>query len=249
MAGRSRDGSVAGASSEIALPDAHRLAPFFIFARVIACPPLPIPMMRSCSLLLVAFALGLTACDSGDADEPLVTEPGRFSALVAIDGGDRISFGGLASATPTGLFVLDSVFVGDDSLRTLDTLRTAFMITLGEFASSGPGHLISFLLDGGQPAPGTYALGGFDRDGFFAFFSSLDGPAFPIGGAAFAAESGTLTLDVSTADRVAGRFEFRARSLALGEGSGSSRTATIRGVFDASIRGLGDLPPPEAPRP
>jgi hypothetical protein len=198
-------------------------------------------MIRAYSLLLLTAVLFLTACDSNDdGDEQLIAQPGRFSATVTIDGGDRLSFDGLASASPSQLIVFDSVFVGEDSLFTIDSLRTSFMITLGSFTGSGPGHYISLTREGERPEPGTYALGGFDREGFFAFFSSFDGLASPNGGTAFVAESGTLTVEASSDSRVAGRFEFRARSIRFGEDDEAERTATVRGAFDAQIRAFPD---------
>ena len=196
--------------------------------------------MRSYSIVLLTAVLVLAACDSGDADERLVAEPGRFSADVTIDGGDRISFDGLASATNAGLFVVDydSLYTGEDSLFTVDSFRTAFTISLGAFTGSGPGHFVSLMREGEQPEPGTYALGGVDREGFFGFFSSFDRSTFPNGGTAFVAESGTVTVEQSSDSRVAGRFEFRARSVGFGEGDEVGQTATVRGAFDAAIRPL-----------
>ena len=194
--------------------------------------------MRAYSLLLLMAVLCLAACDSGDADEPLDAQPGRFSATVTIDGGDRFSFDGLASATNFRGFIVDydSLYVGNDSLYTGDSLRSTFMITLGGFTGSGPGHYVSLMREGERPEPGTYAFGGVDREAFFGFFSSFDGLALPNAGTAFVAESGTVTVERSSDERVAGRFEFRARSIGFGEGDEVGQTATVRGAFDAQIR-------------
>lgn len=194
-------------------------------------------MLRFYSLLLLAAMLVLAACDSGDSDEPLTAAPGRFSATVTLDGGDRLAFGGSAFATPSQLIVLDSVFAGEDSLFTIDSLRTGFTISLGGFTGSGPTHLISLMRDGDRPPSGTYALGdGFEGDAFSAFFSSFNRTGLPSIGTAFVAESGTLTIEMSSDTRVAGRFEFRARSFDFDESGDASRTATVRGAFDANIR-------------
>ncbi len=118
------------------------------------------------------------------------------------------------------------------------------MITLGEFAGTGPGHFISLGREGERPTPGTYAFGGFDREGVFGFYTSIERTAFPNGGTTFAAESGTLTVESSSDERIAGRFEFRARSFGFGEGDEGGRTAIVRGAFDAEIRSF----PVEFPR-
>lgn len=194
-------------------------------------------MIRSYSILVVVAALVLSACDGGDTDEPLAAAPGRFSATVTIDGGDRVDLDGSAFATPSQLIVLDSVFVSEDSLITIDSIRTGFMVTLGTFAPTGPGYFISLMREGDRPDVGTYALGGgFERDEFSAFFSSFDRTGTPGLGDAFVAESGTLTVEASSETRVAGRFEFRARTFDFdGEGE-AIRMATVRGAFDAQIR-------------
>ncbi|MEP0548732.1 MAG: hypothetical protein ABJF88_17485 [Rhodothermales bacterium] len=197
--------------------------------------------MRANSLLLLTAVLFLAACDSNDDDGRLIAQPGRFSATVTIDGGDRLSFDGLASASPGQLIVLDSVFVGEDSLFTIDSLRTSFMITLGAFQGTGPGHFISLMRDGERPEPGTYTLGGlFDPTEFSAFFSSFDRTGFPGVGTTLVAESGTLTVEASSDERIAGRFEFRARSIGFGEDDEAEQAATVRGAFDAQIRAFPD---------
>jgi hypothetical protein len=196
--------------------------------------------MRTYSLLLLTAALCLAACDSSsDADEPLVAPPGRFSADVVIDGAGAVSFDGFASATNSGFFVdYDSLYIGDDSLFTGDSLRSTFMITLGAFEGPGRGQFISLTRQGERPETGTYALDDFDRDAFFAFYVSPSGSGFPSDGDIFAAESGTVTIERSSDQRVAGRFDFRARSFGLGEGEENGRTATVRGAFDAAIQPL-----------
>ena len=195
-------------------------------------------MIRASSLLLLTVALSLAACDSGNTDDEFVAGPGQFSASITLDGGERSTFDGFASATNSGFILLDSVFVEQDSLRTIDSLETAFIVTLGELAGSGPGRFISFVRQGERPAPGTYTLGGFDRTEFTAIYTTLDRIGFPGGGSTFFAESGTLTVETSSEERIAGRFEFRARSFDLGEGPGDEQNATVRGAFDAAIRPL-----------
>jgi hypothetical protein len=201
-------------------------------------------MMRSYSILLLTAVLVFAACDSGDADEPLVDGPGRFSASVTIDGGGAFSFDGLASATSGPTFFVDSLLIGEDSLFTGDSLRSIFMITLGGPVRSGPSHFISLMRESGRPEPGAYDFGGFERTGFGGFFSSYDGAPAPTNGSVYVAESGTLTVEFSNEERIAGRFEFRARSFDFGEGGEAMRAATVRGAFDAQIRSF----PTEFPR-
>ncbi len=93
--------------------------------------------------------------------------------------------------------------------------------------------------EGDRPEPGTYTLGGFDRTGFFGVYSSVEGGVgMPDLGSVFAAEAGTIIIEISTPARVAGQAEFRARSFGFDGGREEGRAATVSVVFDADIRAL-----------
>ncbi len=188
---------------------------------------------------LLLLALGLAACDSEDPSDPPPVNPGEFRATVAFGDDEPFDLSGFASAFTVRTFFADSLFYPGDSLATLDS-STSFMITLieadGEPPTGQPARTVTFMRRGSERLePGSYPVGGFDRDGVSAFFSAFDRGG--LGGSFFFAESGTLTLDTSTAERTAGSFSFRARYTPLGEGTG--RTVTVSGSFDA--RNLGDL--------
>ncbi len=196
-------------------------------------------MLRALPLLLLA--LTLTACDSGDSGGPEELPPpdlGAFHATVSFDGGDRLDLSGFASSATAPLFVLDSLFVPGDSLGVPDS-TSSFTISLTAFDPSQPQNeqtirTISLTrFDGERPGVGTYPLSGFDRSGFIAYFASFD----RAGGTVLSAETGTLTIDVSTETRTAGSFTFRGSYAPL-EG-GDARTATVMGRFDARFSDLG----------
>ncbi len=197
-------------------------------------------MKRALPLLLLLTTLLLAACDSNEAEDLSPVNLGEFRASITFDGGDRIDLAGLASASTFPVFVIDSLFVPGDSLATPDS-STSFLISLTDFdPTQGPTEQtfrsISFMqFDSERPAVGTYPIGGFDRSGFTALFTSADRS----GGSrtVLASESGTLTVEVSTEERTAGSFTFRGSYTPL-EGGGR-RTAIITGTFDARFLDLG----------
>lgn len=149
---------------------------------------------------LVLAALALTTACRGDGGTEPKPQPSGFTATVS--GATSASLSGTAGFAATGQgFVLD--LVNKDA--------------------NGP--MISFVRVGALPATGTYTFSAVPQAGEIVGLYATGG-ATPAG---YASTGGTLTITVSSNDRLKGSFSFTATG-----GSTGAATISVTGSFDAA---------------
>ena len=149
-------------------------------------------------LALASLAL-VAACGGGGGDNPVCCQPGnQFSASVS--GAITKSMNGSA-----GFLVSSNVF------------------SVALQNSANDGTYIQLSRAGGVPAMGTYTVKGSNAQ-------SADFVAIFAGGGTnnFAATSGSVTINTTAADHVAGAFTFSGTG-----GSSGTATVSVSGQFDA----------------
>lgn len=174
--------------------------------------------------LLVVLA---TACDSADDGDA----PG-FQATIGVD-----------TAEPR--LVRGSAAVGDELTGQFRAFVDPELegATLTAVLLTASGEDVQFLLAGlteGALTAGTYAiddLGGGPSGSSFLFLSLEGDPRDPEALAIGAGDSGTVTIETASADRLAGTFSVRV--VDLSDPTGDDDPITVEGRFTAA-GGLGD---------
>jgi len=196
-----------------------------------------IPMLHSLRLragflLLTALLLPLTACDSGGSndDEPEVAE-GRVN--VSISGEASSSFEGFA-------------YFYEATDPDPDSDDTVFGLVLSSTDTENPGTSSQFIFiarQSSRPGTGTYDFvdlesdadsDDLDADRFAAWVSPATSDESVFG--FYFSNGGTLTIDRSSDDGVAGRFEINATGFQFSSESQEPEeiNVTIEGAFDAN---------------
>lgn len=187
---------------------------------------------RAGLLLLAALLLPLTACDSGGSndDAPEVAE-GRVN--VSVSGETSGSFEGFA-------------YFYEATDPAPDSDDTVFGLVLSNTDTENPstnGQFIFIARQSSRPGPGTYDfvdLGSdagsddLDSDQFAAWVSPAISDENVFG--FYLSNGGTLTIDRSSDDGVAGRFEINATGFQFTNQSQEPEeiNVTIEGAFDAN---------------
>lgn len=185
---------------------------------------------RAGLVLLAALLLPLAACDSGgsnDEEEPAVDD-GRVS--VSISGEASGSFEGFAS-----FYDVTDPETGD----------TVFGLVLSNTDTESPNTSSQFIVmarQSSRPGTGVYSFANLDEetgedlpsDQFIAIVSSAigDGEIFGF----YISQGGTLTIDRSSDDTVAGSFEIEAVGFELSEDGQETNEVeiTVEGAFNAN---------------
>lgn len=190
--------------------------------------------IRLCAgfLLLAALLLPLTACDSGGSndDEPEVAE-GRVN----------VSVGGEASGSFEGFAYFYEATDPDP-----DSDDTVFGLVLSSTDTENPGTNSQFIFiarQSSRPGTGTYDFvdlqsdadsDDLEADRFAAWVSPAISDESVFG--FYFSNGGTLTIDRSSDDGVAGSFEINATGFQFTSGSQEPEeiNVTIEGAFDAN---------------
>jgi hypothetical protein len=190
--------------------------------------------MRRYSYLFLSllFAFTFTACDSdGDDDNGNGNGNGTVGdASVTVSGDLTDSFSG------------NAFFLVDENNGELDF---ALVLSSGAITSPNQGRFVALQREGDRPVPGTYTIDTDDGtevtfNGGYLNFEESPGE---ISGALFvSADSGTLEITSSSADRVVGTFTFTGQVVDLSNPTDTSRTATVQGQFEAQLVEEGDVP-------
>lgn len=188
-------------------------------------------LSRAGLLLLALLLLPLTACDSGGSndDEEVGVEDGRVN--VSIDGEASGSFDGFA-------FFYE--------YTDPDTDETFFGLVLTNTNTETPnatGEFITIVRQSSRPGTGTYSFANADddldtddlqSDLFVAIVSSAttDQEVFGF----YVSDGGSLTIDQSSDNTVAGSFELNATGFRFTSGSQEPEevTITVEGAFNAN---------------
>jgi len=183
--------------------------------------------------LLFPLLLFAGACDSGGAEEKNVDNEFTFEIASASSSSIESERAAVQDTTISGF----AFFFAD---QIPETGQGAFAIYLNDsnsFSRENASRGLFGWLTGGSERPGTgsYSLKGdasFDDPDFTGtLWEDFEGGLQ--GGALYAIESGTLTLDSSSEARVAGTIEATATATALSDTGTTKELVTISGSFTA----------------